>query len=252
MKASAFVISLRRTPERLAWFLNTNASDPAPFEWVAGIDGLEIQGCLPSSRLISGQALRDWSPGAIGSALSHLYCWRKCVSLNKPILVLEDDTILAPNWPTHVETFSQQQSDWDFLLLGWNYNSVLHSRCAAGIETISLFEPAFPSHEQIRAKVASTRERQFERLICSFGFPGYLISPKGAKTLLAELPPLTSTTLPMTRGIPQTTPLTLDGMLNHFHSTIKSWVVNPPLAIALNDPKTSLTLTKPTIQNFGY
>ena len=251
MNVRAFVISLRRTPQRLAWFLSTNTTANTQYEWVAGIDGLEIQDCLRNSRLVSSQALENWTPGSIGSALSHLYCWQKCLSLNEPILVLEDDAVLAPDWAKQIKYLAQQQLDWDLLLLGWNYNSVLQSRCEAGIETIRLFEPAFPSHEQIQAVFDLNREHQLERLICTFGLPGYLISPQGAKTLLNKLPPLHSNMLPMTSGIPATKPTTLDGMLNHFYPRIKAWVVNPPLAIALNDPNTSLTLDRPTIQNFG-
>ena len=52
----------------------------------------------------------------------------------------------------------------------------------------------------------------------------------------------------MTRGIPEHALLTLDGMLNNRYKNINAMIM-PPLALALNDPKTSLTRRR-DIQDF--
>jgi glycosyl transferase family 25 len=42
--------------------------------------------------------LRPLSKGEVGCFLSHKALWQKCVSLNEPIIILEDDAILSPNF----------------------------------------------------------------------------------------------------------------------------------------------------------
>ena len=92
-----YVISLKRTPERLEGFIERNAE--ALTEWnvrvLDGVDGAEQKEIFEQSRLISKNVLKSWSPGAIGSALSHMLSWRKCLQLDKPIVIAEDDAILA-------------------------------------------------------------------------------------------------------------------------------------------------------------
>ena len=77
MKLRAVVISLRRTPERLAWFQRNNPTAADGFATVEGIDGQELLDTLARSRLISASALQRWTPGALGVALSHLRCWQQ-------------------------------------------------------------------------------------------------------------------------------------------------------------------------------
>lgn len=253
MKPQALVISLRRTPERLAWFLDANKSLKDPIQWVEGIDGQQLGSSLSLSRLVSDSAQRHWTPGAIGSALSHWYCWRQCLERKEPILILEDDAVLADDWQQQLATSGLDQlKNWDLLLLGWNYNSVLHSQNQFGIEAIRLFEPAFPRLDEIRRLLSPGRQLQLERLKHAFGLPAYLISPEGAEKLLASVPPLATTTCTMPRGIPTTETVTLDGMLNLHYPGINAWVMNPPLAVALNDPKSSLTLARPSPLDFGH
>ena len=53
----------------------------------------------------------------------------------------------------------------------------------------------------------------------------------------------------MTRGIPEHVLVTLDGMLTNRYKEINAKVTIPPLALALNNQKTSLTKQQ-TVRNF--
>ena len=72
------VITLKRTPDRLKEFFRRNAE--AIEQWnvcvFEGIDGDQQKELFKKSRLISRNVLNNWSSGAIGSALSHMHCWR--------------------------------------------------------------------------------------------------------------------------------------------------------------------------------
>ena len=93
-----YVISLKRTPQRLEAFKrNAQTLDEWNVHVIDGVDGAEQKEIFKRSRLISQNILEGWSPGAIGSALSHMLSWRICLQLGKPIVVAEDDAILAKN-----------------------------------------------------------------------------------------------------------------------------------------------------------
>jgi glycosyl transferase family 25 len=245
MNIDAVVISLRRTPERLKRFQQLNQSCSGLIRTVEGIDGLDLSGALRPCRLIDKSALDHWTPGAIGAALSHLRCWRQCAERGQPMLVVEDDAVLAHDWQAQLNQLcSTPNLCWDVLLLGWNYNSVLHHEDAAGMTSMQLFEPAYPNLNQIQNILSSDHARKLHRLKNAFGLPAYLIHPKAAAYLLKITPPLRSEALKIGRGIPVVQSSGVDGLLNFSYEEMQSWVVNPPLAVALNDPSSSLTQTK--------
>jgi GR25 family glycosyltransferase involved in LPS biosynthesis len=78
---------------------------------------------------------RDWrdpyhnrrmTKGEIGCILSHIKAWEKCVELQEPIIVLEDDVeILDPDYQSKVNFYSER---YDFLYLS--------SKCMSEQETI--------------------------------------------------------------------------------------------------------------------
>ena len=50
------------------------------------------------SRLVSSSARKEWSLEQLEIGLSHLLCWRLCCNSKLPMVVLEDDVVLANNW----------------------------------------------------------------------------------------------------------------------------------------------------------
>lgn len=246
------VISLKSTPQRLEEFFRRNSRSLEHWNVhvLDGVDGPEHRELFKQSRLISSNVLKGWSAGAIGSALSHMLSWRLCLKLGKPIIIAEDDTILAEELHNKLQLMVQSKSNQhSFLLLGWNLDSLLQAEFEPGLGLISLFEPAYPKEEELTRLVNSRKERHICKLKRCFGLPAYRITPKMAKRLLEKLNPLVSEAIPMGRGIPTHFSETLDGVLNNQYEKIGAEVVFPPLALALNNQSESLT-RKTRAKNF--
>ena len=138
----------------------------------------------------------------------------------------------------------------NFVLLGWNLDSLLHAELTPSLKMISLFEPTYPGLEQIRAIIDSNQERNLCNLSQCFGLPAYWINPKIAKELIKACKPLRTENNSMARGIPEHIFITLDGMLINRYELIKAKVTIPPLALAINNQENSLTRQR-NISNFS-
>ena len=254
MRNTLLVISLKRTPERLhaVYQLNKHALIDWEVDVIHGIDGLEQEQISHQSRWVSASAAEHWTKGAIGSALSHIKAWRRCIELNQDVLIAEDDAVLAKDLKSKLKELNiikDTKNQTHLVLLGWNLDSLLHAELSPGLEMVSLFEPIYPELEQIKAIINSNRDRHLCQLNICFGLPAYWINPKIANELLDACMPLQVEQNTMMRGIPEHVLVTLDGMLTNRYKSINAKVIIPPLAIALNDQETSLTRRKP-ISNF--
>ena len=250
--AQLSVITLRRTPQRLKWFLERNAKplEDLNLHVLEGVDGALHKDLFRQSRLVSKNVLDRWSSGAIGSALSHMQSWRRCIQIGKPMIIAEDDAILATKLKDNLEILLRgENEDPPFLLLGWNMDSLLQAEILTGLEVISLFEKAYPKEEELKRLVNYRTERRICKLKRCFGLPAYRITPRGAQYLLNKLNPLLSEPIIMGRGIPTHHSETLDGALNNQYEDIGAKIIFPPLALALNDQSESLT-RKLKPQNF--
>ena len=147
------VISLKRTPERWTAFLQRNQQvlNNCEVLRIYGIDGSELVNSNIKSSLIAPSAHESWSAGAIGIGLSHLLCWRLCCDSKAPLVVLEDDVLLADGWQLQLQQLIHQGAG--MMLLGWNLDSMLRAEFSNQQEIISLFEPAYPSEEVLHAIV---------------------------------------------------------------------------------------------------
>lgn len=254
MRQLLLVISLKRTPERLRAFfkINEHALEDWNIEVVDGIDGIQLEDIIHQSRWVSDSALGQWTKGAIGSALSHIKAWRRCIELNQDVLVTEDDAILANHLKdklVKLEIIGKSANQTQLTLLGWNLDSLLHTEISPGLEIIGLFEPVYPRLKQIKSIINSDKERNLCNLSKCFGLPSYWITPQIARKLLNACMPLQAEKNSMTRGIPEHMLLTLDGMMTNRYTKINAKVIIPPLALAQNNQETSLTRIR-NVSNF--
>ena len=248
------MISLKRTPERLSAFYNINqkALNEWDVEVIDGIDGIEQAQIMHRSRWVSNNAAETWTKGAIGSGLSHIKAWQRCIERDMAVLVVEDDAVLTENLKSKLidlKIIGAERKDAKLVLLGWNLDSLLHAELSVGLKHISLFEPTYPDLKEIRRIINNKTIRSSCKLKCCFGLPAYLIDPLIAKELLHTCRPLKSEKNEMTRGIPEHYLTTLDGMLSNRYHEMGAEIIVPPLTIALNNQETSLTRRK-KIQNF--
>lgn len=93
---------------------------------------------------------RTASPGEIGCYASHLTLWKRCVTLNTPLLILEDDARLEPNFSDAFDTAANLVEEFGFIRLQkeWKKRKTLVCRYA-GFGVYSY--PSFPLGAQCYA-----------------------------------------------------------------------------------------------------
>ena len=96
---------------------------------------------------------RPITKGEVGCTLSHLKCWKLCVELDQPVVILEDDVKLLGDY----ESFVQKYSDYDFLYLSYK-------------------EMVEPTGEPINEDLKET--------VFSYWCNAYYVTPKVAKALI--------------------------------------------------------------------
>lgn len=118
-----FVINLKRRNDRIKIFNNTNNIQYEIFE---AIDGSKINHSLLVENWFDTN--KNWidpilnthlTYGEVGCFLSHYYLWIKCLELNKPILILEDDAIIGDRFSL-IEIEEVFEKGYNLLYLGWN------------------------------------------------------------------------------------------------------------------------------------
>ena len=237
----AVVISLDGTAARLELLQQNFAGSSTSIPRIKGINGQAIDyDYLIDSNCLDPTAFQ-WPKGQVGCGLSHLKCMIKCYQSNKPWLIFEDDVIPSLNWEQELSSLLiSAPIHWDFLLLGWNFDSCLQIEWPAGLTMTGLFQPRFPSDYQIKQALSLQCSRQWYRLHRGLGLAAYLVSPRGAAKILQWALPLR--TLPIkVHELPERDCFSFDGQLNSIYSDINAWVCTPPLFVGGNDKSSSLT-----------
>ena len=119
-----FVISLASRQQRLIWFDDQNR-DKIKYEVFTAIDGSKLKyGNLVENGFNTN---KNWidpihethiTSGEIGCFMSHYMLWEKCVLLDEPILVLEDDAVITDEFD--LSEIKSLTNKYDFIYLGWN------------------------------------------------------------------------------------------------------------------------------------
>jgi len=226
-----YVISLERTPQRWRAFEAANEGGPTYTRFDA-VDGLKVD---PAELISSGMVASDlsYTPGAMGCALSHITLWRACAVADGPITVCEDDAILHPHFQTCAAAAADLQPDFDLILWGWNFNSVLAGELFAGAPFAMGFD-----EDRMRQSIAAFRFQRpaptLLRLHRAFGTLCYTLSPKGAAKLLALCLPLAPRRVFFPLLNRESDNTGVDIPMNAAYPEIAAYAAFPPLALTLN------------------
>lgn len=117
-----YVISLKNSLDRRASIEQQMASYGLSFEFFDAIDG-RID---PPHTLFANYDYRKrlWLTsgkmpmrGELGCYASHYLLWQKCVELNEPIIVLEDDVIINADFCQYISLIKEKTNEYGFLRL---------------------------------------------------------------------------------------------------------------------------------------
>nr|WP_232258123.1 glycosyltransferase family 25 protein [Helicobacter pylori] len=93
----------------------------------------DAQSMLKSDWFHSDWCCGELLPQEFGCYLSHYLLWKECVKLNQPVVILEDDVALEPNFMQALEDCLK--SPFDFVkLFGWYWNFHKTNLCTLPLE----------------------------------------------------------------------------------------------------------------------
>lgn len=114
-----FVISLKRSQERRDYIASQLQAQGIDFSFFDAIDGSDKSNPLLKRY---NYAKRLWltsgkmpTNGEIGCYASHYSLWQKCVDMNQPLVVVEDDAKILPNAASTLELAAQKVEKYGFL-----------------------------------------------------------------------------------------------------------------------------------------
>jgi GR25 family glycosyltransferase involved in LPS biosynthesis len=234
-----FYINLARRPDRKERFLRLNRG-VARFHRVKAIDGRTVNRRQLMKQGVVREPLEHYTPGALGCALSHKKLWDRCASGTLPLTVAEDDAVFNRCFSEKAAVVVARLSpDWDIILWGWNFDSVLHVGLVKGIPTsIMHFDAA-----SVGERWADFQAQHFEvlpmRLINAFGNVCYSITPQGAQKLCTSCFPLRNELFWVEGLRHNICNFGIDSIMNKYYRNLRAYVCFPPLVWTENDKKTS-------------
>lgn len=158
-----FIINLKRSVERRQHADATMAAQNVDYSFFDAVDGNQAHPLFNDYDykkrlwLTSGKMP---SKGELGCYASHYLLWMKCISLNEPIIILEDDFIIKENFHEHMDLLEQKTREYGFLRIQAPIRGKMHLVDSGEKHSIHLMEDNFG------------------------GAVGYTISPQAAANLV--------------------------------------------------------------------
>lgn len=188
------VINLPRRSDRRRDFLARNAG-LADFVFVEASDGSSLdRGDLVADGLLAADA-RHITDGALGCALSHRRVWLDCLESAQPMVVCEDDAVLAHDFSRLAAEAMASAPDCDILWFGYNFDQPLALHLADGLLGMmqvadrATTDAVWLESYARRPGVAPQRTAVVPPAMV-WGLLAYAVTPAGALRLLSECFPL--------------------------------------------------------------
>jgi glycosyl transferase family 25 len=240
----SFVISLKRQPEKLQAFIARNRPSGIDFRHFEAVDGARCN----IFDLIGGQVVArgavNYTPGAIGNALSHLALWRRCVEQGRHLVIFEDDAVVRNDFKARLSPLAGQGDDWDIILLGYNTDAVLELNIAPGIDLGGVFSIDYPTPEHLADFAHANSPVGLQRLVTAMGTCGYALAPKGAERLIRGCFPMDNRPVKL-RAIGHTFPAYgIDCMMTSVYPKMRAFACVSPLVMTPNNRNVSTTQSK--------
>ncbi len=246
----ALVLNLKSRPDRLRQFLRWNRAQPLEFEFLEAVAGATLDRQELQRRGLLAPGTENWSAGALGHALSTRQVWLRCVEEKRPLLVLEDDICLRGDFVSAGKPLQDDLGDGcDFIYLGYNTDAAMVFAGPEGLKNVLFFDESCKreaDYFERFSRLAPGHPVTMMRCLQAWGMPAYLITPAGARKLLAACFPLVSSPpLPMMGQSREIAPYSIDALINQaiLRRVIQAWCCLPPLALGPNDHQSSDVIT---------
>jgi GR25 family glycosyltransferase involved in LPS biosynthesis len=233
-----FVISLKRTPDRLQTFLAHNAKCEIAFQLFEAIDGTQIDTADIEGRIVAKNAM-GYTRGIIGNAMSHLALWRRCAEQGKYYVVFEDDAVARSDIKARLLAAIGQLAPWHVVLLGYNTDAALEVSIAPGISFGGGFSVKHPTAKHLSDFANSTNAVALHRLNLAMGLCCYVISPSGAHILAQSCFPMDNRPVHYASTGHKFRAYGLDSIMATIYPKLSAYVSIAPLAMTANDHHTS-------------
>lgn len=232
------VINLPRRTDRRETFLRRNAGK-GPFEFLEAIEGSQLdRPSLVAEGLLAEDA-HDITAGALGCALSHRRAWQRCIEDYRPVIVCEDDAVLASDFPRMAAEAVASAPECELILFGYNFDEPLAVLLADGLmgmvrvaDQITA-DPLWLDRYGAVAGVAPVRTTVV-RPTLAWGLLSYVVKPLGAARLLSRCFPLRNHDLVLPPGLVSRG---IDGSVLSLvqHGELVAGCCLPPIAVGSND-----------------
>lgn len=229
-----FVISLKRTPERLQTFLAQNAKCEINFQQFEAIDGTQIDAVNIEGRVVAKDAT-GYKPGSVGNAMSHLALWRRCADQAKYFVVFEDDAVARNDIKARLLATINQLAEWHIVLLGYNTDAALEVSIAPGVSFGGGFSVKHPTAKHLSDFANSTNAVALHRLNMAMGICCYVISPSGAQILMQTCFPMDNRPVNIASTGYTFRAYGLDCIMATIYPKISAYVSIAPLVMTAND-----------------
>jgi GR25 family glycosyltransferase involved in LPS biosynthesis len=245
------LINLDRFEERRQEFFRNN-KHLTEVRRCSNWDARDIDfGALVDNGTIHKEIMQTYSPGALATALCHISLWDRAITTGTVITVCEDDAIFHNQFEREAQAIIDRlPENWDVLLYGWNFDSMLLIDMLPGSPGIVLCDEDRLREHAEEFQRHSQSPQPF-RVLQHFGLLCYSLSPRGAKTLKDFCLPFRPMSIAMpglTRNLQSNRQLAnvgLDVVMSAAYPQLNAFVTLPPLAISKNDHARS------TIQNMS-
>lgn len=175
--------------------------------------------------------------GAYGCAVSHKQLWKKCIQTQQPMIVLEDDVVVNQHFQDQVAEIQRRlPADWDLCLLAFNHDAGVACRDSTGDNCIVYFQAKTTNEATYSQFQERTIDLALFKLNYACGLCAYMVSPKGARALLANATPL-KTVQPFTWGIktsPKIRSVHLDLLSTLVYPELNSYITLNPIAMSFH------------------
>lgn len=141
-----FIINLKRSVERRQNADAKMAAQNVDYSFFDAVDGNQDHPLFNDYDykkrlwLTSGKMP---SKGELGCYASHYLLWMKCISLNEPIIILEDDFIIKENFHEHMDLLEQKTREYGFLRIQAPIRGRMHLVDSGAKHSIHLMEDNF-------------------------------------------------------------------------------------------------------------